>query len=59
MGAKFIPRRAEEQSSYISEVAGICSIIVCISLVMEFFEIKEGSVELACDGIEVLHSISR
>jgi hypothetical protein len=34
------------------------SIIVFVSLVVEYCEITEGSIEVACDGIEALISIS-
>jgi hypothetical protein len=47
MGANFPPLKS------------VFNIIVCVSLVVEYYEIKEGSIELTYDGIEALHSISR
>jgi hypothetical protein len=53
-GANFVPGRAQDQSSYRSEPAGVFGIIVFISLVVEFFEMDQGKLEIACDGIEAL-----
>jgi hypothetical protein len=43
VGANFVPGRAQAQSSYRSEVAGMFSIIMFISLVVEFYELDQGS----------------
>jgi hypothetical protein len=53
-GANFNTGRAQYQSSYQSELAGIFGIIVFISLAVEFYELDHGVVEVACDGIEAL-----
>jgi hypothetical protein len=57
-GANFVPGRAHYQSSYRSELAGMFSIIVFISLVVEFYKLDQGRLEIACDGIEALRAIS-
>jgi hypothetical protein len=54
-GAKFVPDRAQDQSAYWSELAGMFSIIVFISLVVKF---DQDRLEIACDGIEALRAIS-
>jgi hypothetical protein len=57
MGVNLLSGRAGDQSSYQSEVAGIFSIIVFVSLVVEYCDIAEGIIEVACNGIEALRSI--
>jgi hypothetical protein len=42
-----------------SEQAGIGSVILFTSLIVEFYNIQEVSIETACDGIEALHDISQ
>jgi hypothetical protein len=58
-GATFVPVRAQDQSSYRSELAGMFSIIIFISLVVEFYEMDQGKLEIACDRIEALRAISK
>jgi hypothetical protein len=55
----FVPGRSDNQSSYRSESAGMFSIIIFVDLIVEYYEIQEGSIEVACDGIEALRAISR
>jgi hypothetical protein len=55
-GANFVPGRAQDLSSYQSKLAGMFSIIIFIFLVVELFEMDQGKVELACDGIEALRA---
>jgi hypothetical protein len=57
MGSNFAPGHAEDQSLYRSNLAGMFSIIVFLSLIVEFFHVKEGRIEVVCDGIKVLRSI--
>jgi hypothetical protein len=57
-GADFVPGWDKDQSSYRSKLTGMCGVIVCISLVVEYFEINQGKVEMTCDGIEALQVIS-
>jgi hypothetical protein len=57
-GAKFVPGRSQHQSSYRSELAGIVSIIVFISLAVEFYEVDQVIMQMVCNGIEALCEIS-
>jgi hypothetical protein len=50
-GANFVPGRAQDQSLYRSELAGMFGIIVFISLLVEFFEMGQGNLEIAGDEI--------
>jgi hypothetical protein len=38
---------------------GIIGIILFASLVVDYFEIEEGAIKIACDGMEALRSMSR
>jgi hypothetical protein len=58
-GTNFVPGRPEDQSSYRSRAAGMFSIIIFIALIVEYYEIQQGSVEVACDEIEALRAVSR
>jgi hypothetical protein len=57
-GAKFVQGIAQYQSSYWSELEGMFGIIVLISLAVDFYEMDQGKVEVACDGVESLQEIS-
>ncbi len=49
-GAVIIPGSSKDQSAYRSELAGLYSIMVAIKKICEFFNLREGSIELGCDG---------
>jgi hypothetical protein len=57
-GANFVPGRAQDQSSYLSELAGMFRIIVFILLVVKFYELDQVRLELACNRIEAIREIS-
>jgi hypothetical protein len=58
-GTNFVPGRSDDQSSYRSEAAGMFSIVIFVNLIVEYYEIQEVTIEVACDGIEALRAISR
>ncbi len=55
VGKVITPGNAEDQSPYKSELAGILAALIITNIICEHHEIKEGGIELACDGLSALH----
>jgi len=51
------PGGAQDHSSYRSELAGIYSTLTIINHICFFYDIHEGQVEFACDGLSALHQV--
>jgi hypothetical protein len=54
-GRVVTPGSRDEQNAYRSELAGIYAITVIHWALCEFFNVKHGHIELACDGKSALH----
>ena len=52
-----VPGEPEDHDSYRSEVSGLLGIATLIELLCEFFDIQQGSVEVACDGLSALNEV--
>ena len=52
-------RRGESQSAYRSELARLYGIATMIRPLCKLYQITEGEVELACDGLQALRHVSR
>jgi hypothetical protein len=56
-GQVVCPGSAREQNSYRSEVAGLLSILIMVDQCVQYYNISEGSIEVACDGESALNKI--
>jgi hypothetical protein len=54
LGQVIAPGGPSDQSPYRSELTGIYSIMIMVNRLCEFYDIKEGEIELACDGLSAL-----
>ena len=45
-----IPGSAEDQSAYRSELGGVTGVLAAVSVIVHYYDIKQGSIELALDG---------
>ncbi len=45
------PGGPQDQSPYRSELTGIYSILLMVNKLCQYYEIKDGEIELACDGL--------
>jgi hypothetical protein len=50
VGKVIVPGGAHVHSSYRSELAGILAIMTITNKLCDFYDIKDGSIELACNG---------
>ena len=53
-----VPGDADSHSAYRSELAGLYGMATMVWTLCKFFQIKEGAVELACDGLQALRHAS-
>jgi hypothetical protein len=58
-GTNFVPGGGKDQSSHRSKVTGMLRIVVFVTLVVEFFHLEEGQIEVVCGGIEALWVTSK
>ena len=49
-GSNWVPGVKKEQSAYRSELAGIDGILSVLKVIVDFYKIRSGSIELALDG---------
>ena len=49
-GCNWVPGLPHEQSPYRSELAGINGVLACLKIIVEKFNITEGSIEIGLDG---------
>ena len=49
-GMNLIPGSAEDQSAYRSELGGVTGVLAAVSVIVHYYDIKQGSIELALDG---------
>ena len=56
VGMNWSPGTKEEQNSYRSELAGIDGGLSMIVVILKFFDITEGGIEIALDGKSTLNS---
>jgi hypothetical protein len=54
LGRVIVPGGAHDHSSYRSELAGILAIMTITNKLCDFYDIDNGSVEIACDGRSAL-----
>ena len=54
-----VPGGGESQSAYHSELARLYGMATMICMLCKFYQITEGEVELACDGLQSLKHVSR
>ena len=54
-----VPGGGKSQSAYRSELAGLYGMATMIRMLCKLYQITEGEVELACDGLEALRHVSR
>jgi hypothetical protein len=54
LGQVIAPGGPSDHSPYRSELTGIYSIMIMVNRLCEFYDIKEGENELACDGLSAL-----
>jgi hypothetical protein len=57
LGVNVTPGGLAAQSSYRSEISGLCSIIFMVNLVCQSFKIMTGSITVGCDGLSALKSV--
>ena len=46
----WVPGTVIDQSAYRSELAGVCGILACLSIIVQHFDIKTGGITIALDG---------
>jgi hypothetical protein len=56
-GQVVCPGSASDQNSYRSKVSGLLAILIFVDLLVKFFAITSGSIEVACDGESTLNKI--
>ena len=56
VGMNWSPGTEEEQNSYRSELAGIDRGLSMIAVILKFYDITEGCIEIALDGDSALNS---
>ena len=49
-GRNLIPGSAEDQSAYRSELGGVTGVLAAVSVIVHYYDIKQGTLELALDG---------
>ena len=59
MVSMYSSRRGKSQGAYHSELAGLYGVATMIRTLCKFYQITEGEVELACDGLQALRHVSR
>ena len=52
-----VPGEPDDHDSFRSELSGLIGIATLVELLCEYFEITEGSVEVACDGLSALNDV--
>ena len=55
-GVLVVPGYPSDQSPYRSELAGLYAIMTAVEAICAFYNIKEGSIEVACDGESALNN---
>jgi hypothetical protein len=53
-GKVIAPGGSRDHSPYRSELTGIYSILIMVNKLCEYYEISDGEIELACDGLSAL-----
>jgi len=56
-GQAVCPGKADDMDLYRTELAGIYCIMIVVEKFCCFHDIKEGSIELGCDGLSALESV--
>ena len=56
-GQCIIPGGPEDQSAYRSELGGLYAIAAMVQVICELHNIQEGSIEVACDGMNALAQV--
>ena len=54
VGVNWVPGSKEDQNPYRSELAGIDGALSMIAVLVQFFDIKQGQIEIALDGLSAL-----
>ena len=50
----WVPGTVIDQSAYHSELAGVCGILACLSILVQRFDIETGGITIALDGESAL-----
>jgi hypothetical protein len=53
-GELLVPGQPSNQLAFRSELAGLYAMITLVHLLVHYYEVRNGTVELACDGIQTL-----
>jgi hypothetical protein len=54
-GQLILPGQPSDQSAFRSELAGLYAMITLVHLLVEYYEVQHGTIELACDGNQALN----
>jgi len=55
-GSLVVPGYPSDQSAYRSELAGLYAILIAVETICVYFDIHDGSIEVACDGESALNN---
>jgi hypothetical protein len=56
-GQLLVPGQPADQSTFRSELAGLYAMITLVNSLVDYYEVRNGTVELACDGIQALEYV--
>jgi hypothetical protein len=56
-GQLLVPGQPADQSAFRSELAGLYTMITLVNSLVDYYEVRNGTVELACDGIQALEYV--
>lgn len=57
VGKNWVPGGINDQSAYRSELSGLSGILSSFAIIVEIYNITEGSIEIACDSQGVLNEV--
>ena len=55
VGLAEVPRQEDGYDAYRSELAGLFSLVVGVKILTEVGDIRNGGIEVRCDGLSALH----
>jgi hypothetical protein len=56
-GQLLVPGQSSNQSAFRSELAGLYLMLTIVHLLVEYYDVQSGTVELTCDGIQALEYV--
>ena len=54
LGDCILPGFPSDQSAYRSEIGGIYALVLVVDIIKDMWNIKSGSIEIGCDGLNAL-----